>query len=409
MRSGDIADHHHMKILLVHNSYLEPGGEDVVFENERQLLTSAGHEVLTYRRSNSETQTTSVLTRIALVERAVWSVPARRDFVEILRRFRPDVVHVHNTFLVISPSIYSACKQENVPVVQTLHNYRMLCPAANFFREGRVCEECTTQGVWHGVRHACYRNSRAATATAAMMLTYNRLRGTWTNEIDCYIALTNFARNKFIQGGIEGHKIRVKPNFVHPDPGVRTRRCDFAMYVGRVSAEKGANTLIDAWRLLPQNMLLRVVGDGPAYGALKSEIARWDLPIRLDGRLAHEATIEALKQARFLVFTSELYENFPMTILEAFACGVPVIASDMPSIRDIVHDGRTGLLFRTGNAQDLAEKVAWAFEHPEEVAALGENAREEFRTKYTARENYEMLMDIYAQVSGRGALDRMAA
>jgi len=390
-----------MKILLVHNAYKEGGGEDVVVAQEHRLLESRGHQVVAYHRSNWETETNSIIGRLHWAARAVWSRQAHGEIAKLLHETRPDLVHVHNTFLVISPSIYSACNQAGVPVVQTLHNYRLLCPAANCFRSGHICEECLRQGVWHGVRHACYRSSRTATAVAASMLTFHRTRGTWAKEVDCYIALTQFARGKFIQAGIPAEKIRVKPNFLDPDPGLRTDCETWVVCVGRLSTEKGAETLLAAWRHLPKDIRLRVIGDGPCRHSMASAAKESGLSIDFEGRLEQGQTIQVMKGARFVVFPSRLYENFPMTILQAFACGVPLIASDMPSVREIVQDGRTGLLFRPGDATDLAQKVFWAWNHPIQMKRLAESARAEFCAKYTASCNYQALMDIYQEASRR--------
>jgi len=197
-----------MKILLVHNSYQQHGGEDVVFQQEKELLQGGGHEVITYEKNNQDALQEANHSKVLLGARTIWAVSSRKEFRSILRQHKPDIVHVHNTFVMISPSIYSACKEEGVPVVQTLHNYRLICPAATLFRDGRICEECVGGGIWRGVLHGCYRDSRAATATVALMLTTHRLLGTWEQLIDHYIALTEFARQKFVAAGLPEEKKR---------------------------------------------------------------------------------------------------------------------------------------------------------------------------------------------------------
>ena len=227
-----------MKILLVHNSYQQPGGEDVVFQQERELLDRAGHEVLTYCRSNWEIAGYSALKRLGLIGRVTWARDSRREIASLLHSQKPDLVHVHNTFLMVSPSIYSACREADIPVVQTLHNYRLLCPAANFFRHGRVCEECLEHSLWRSVLHGCYRKSRTETSAVALMLVVHRWRHTWTRGVNCFIALSEFSRQKFIEGGIPTEKITVKPNFVIADPGCRARGGEYALFIGRFSPEK---------------------------------------------------------------------------------------------------------------------------------------------------------------------------
>ncbi len=388
-----------MKIFLVHNSYLEPGGEDVVFQRESQLLKSAGHEVLEYRRSNHEIEQYSCVRRLGLLSRTVWARDTWREFRDLLHHDRPDIVHVHNSFLMISPSIYSACCDQNVPVVQTLHNYRLLCPAASFFRDGKPCEDCVTQGLWRGIQHGCYRDSRMATASVAIMLAVHRKRKTWVQMIDRYIALTEFARSKFVNAGLPQDKITVKPNFAYPDPGTRTCDGSYALFVGRLSPEKGIYTLLDARCRSSVDLPLRIIGDGPSSAQLQSRVAASATKkIMFIGRVPQPQVISAMKEARFLVFPSELYENFPLTIVEAFACSLPVIASDLGAMREIVTDGQTGLLFRAGDPEDLARKLAWACAHPEQMRQMGKQARVEYENKYTADANYRMLMGIYHQV-----------
>jgi glycosyltransferase involved in cell wall biosynthesis len=387
-----------MKIILVHNTYQQPGGEDVVFEQERQLLERAGQKVITYCRSNHEIEELSAIERATLVKRSIWATDTHHEFSRLLGRENPDVVHVHNTFLMISPSIYSACQERDVPVVQTLHNYRLLCPAATFFRDGKVCEECVDHSLLRSVLHGCYRNSRPATASVAVMLAWHRYTRTWSDRINCYIALTDFARNKFIAAGFSPEKIVVKPNFVDPDPGERERPGDHAVCLGRLSQEKGLLTLLDAWKGLPGNHRLQIIGDGPEREVLESRVCHDNLSgVVIRGRLPHGEVISAMKNARCLILASVWYEGFPMCIAEAFACGTPVICSRLGGMQEIVDDGRTGLLFEPGNADDLAVKIEWAWSHPAELQAMGREARREYEQHYTAEKNYEQLMDIYEQ------------
>lgn len=396
-----------MEILLVHNSYQQPGGEDVVFNQERQLLEHAGHQVLTYCRSNWEIAGYSALKRLALAGRMVWAPDTRREIASLLRSQKPDLVHVHNTFLMVSPSVYAACKEAHVPVVQTLHNYRLLCPAATFFRRGSVCEECLEHGLWRGVLHGCYRDSRAETSAVALMLAVHRWRRTWTWGVDCFIALSEFSRRKFVEGGIPTEKITVKPNFVSADPGCRARSGEYALFVGRLSPAKRVLTLLAAWQRLQVRIPLRIAGSGPEREFLEAHAKQMELSdVRFLGLLPRDEVIAALKGARFLVFTSEWYETFGMAIIEAFACGVPVIASRMGAMQEIVADGRTGLHYTPGNADDLAAKVEWAWAHAEEMVAMGRAARAEYEAKYTAERNYGLLMQIYQRAIKTHRADR---
>jgi glycosyltransferase involved in cell wall biosynthesis len=392
-----------MRILIVHNSYQQPGGEDIVFEQERQLLALAGHDVFTYERTNWEVAEYSGLRRIELLTKTIWAADTKQKFARLLVEYKPDLVHAHNTFIMVSPAIFSACSEADVPVVQTLHNFRLCCPASTFFRDGHVCEECVSHGLWRGVAHGCYRDSRSATAAVAMMLAVHRWRQTWEREIDCYIALSQCARAKFIESGLPRDKIFVKSNFVHPDPGERSSGGEYVLAVGRLSPEKRVSTMLAAWnRLRSLNIPLVILGGGPELERLRNEARLQGLTnVEFRGHVTRAETLKMMKNARFLVFPSEWYENFPVTIIESFACGVPVICSRMGAMREIVQDGCTGLHFTAGDSADLAEKVESAWYHPERTDRMGCHARREFEAKYTAEKNYPLLMEIYQSALGR--------
>ena len=228
------------------------------------------------------------------------------------------------------------------------------------------------------------------------MLMVHRLRGTWDREVTSYVALTEFSRSKFIEGGLPEKKIFVKPNFVNPDPCARTGVGDYALFVGRLSPEKRVSTVLAAWKRVPQSIPIKVIGGGPDKVPLEVQAAKEGLTnVQFCGQLPRAQTLAAINNARFLVFSSEWYENFPVTIAEAFACRTPVIASQMGAMQEIVDDRRTGLFFAPGDSDDLAQKVAWAWSHPDEMFAMGAEARREYEAKYTAQKNYPMLMEIY--------------
>jgi len=385
-----------MKIVLVHNTYQQPGGEDAAFRNEYNLLTKAGHEVVRYVRSNHDVSHYVSVRQLALAKRTIWASDTREEFRQLLLRERPEIVHVHNTFLMVSPSVYWACRDANVPVIQTLHNYRLICPGGTLFRDGRVCEECVEHGVWQSVRYGCYRKSRTYSALVAAMLTTHRLLGTWSRMIDYYLALTDFARRKFIAGGLPADKILVKPNFVYPDPGDGNEERSYALFVGRLSPEKGLPTLLAAWARLGIFMPLHIIGDGPVQAQLEEYVRQFHIPsVRFLGSLKWELVVRAMKGALCLMFPSQCYEGLPMTVIEAFACGTPVIASRMDSRQELISDGWTGLNFTPGDADDLASKARWAWKHPGDMAEMGKRARREYEAKYTSARNYKMLLEIY--------------
>jgi glycosyltransferase involved in cell wall biosynthesis len=377
-----------MNILCVHNYYQNPGGEDSVFESEKSLLESNDNTVIQYIENNNKLNNTG---KLKSAYNTIWSKESKQKIYQLLQEEKPDVAHFHNTFLLISPSAYYACKEAGVTVVQTLHNYRLLCPSAIFYRNNTMCEDCINKYFpYPGIIHGCYRASRAQTSIVSAMLAFHRFLKTLQNQVDLYIALTEFARRKFIEGGLPEDKIVVKPNFVYPDPGVGNENGNYALYIGRISQEKGVKTLLSAFEKI-HNIHLRIVGSGP----LLSEIRNYNLNVELLGQKSKEEVIRLVKSARFLVFPSELYETFGLVATEAFACGVPVIASRLGAMEEIIEDGRTGLHFTPGDAQDLAAKVEWAWSNPERMKEMGKEARREYELKYTAEKNYKMLMEIY--------------
>ena len=382
-----------MTPLLVHNAYQQPGGEDTVFRAEAGLLRKQGHTVVQYCDENARANDMGSL---KLAGDAVWSIGAQRKISAILREQRPTIAHFHNTFMLISPAAYYACHAADIPVVQTLHNYRLVCPAAIFYRDGEVCEDCIGRMVpWSAIIHGCYRQSRAASTVVTAMLAVHNLLRTWSRRVDIYIALSEFARRKFVEGGLPAEKIVVKPNFLENDPGVRQGAGVHALFVGRLTEEKGLWTLLRAWRAL-KHIPLKIAGDGPLKTKVAEFVQQENLTqVQVLGQRSRAEVLALMKQARFLVFPSEWYEGFPLTIAEALACAVPVIASRLGALPEIVEDGRTGFHFTTGGADDLAAKAAWAWRHPDELAVMGQRAREMYRQNYTAERNYDMLMNVY--------------
>jgi glycosyltransferase involved in cell wall biosynthesis len=401
---GSPSDEQTVKILIVHNQYQQPGGEDVVFEQEKQMLQRHGHQVAIYCRNNHEVDSYSGLKRISLVKQTIWASDSREAFARLLDQEKPDVVHVHNTFIMVSPSIFSVCEENHIPIVHSLHNYRLFCPAGTFYRDGKVCEECVEHSLLRSLRYRCYRNSFSATAVTAGMLRIHRSLETWTKPMHHYIALSGFARGRFVNSGLPADKIFVKPNFVHPDPGLRADKEDYAIFVGRLSPEKRVGVLLGAWERTSSRFPLLILGGGPEREELQETINRNGLHgIQLPGHMPREQVVAAIGKARFLVFCSEWYENFPVTMVEAFACGTPVICSRLGAMEEIVTDGQTGLHFAPGDSDDLAKKMDWAWAHPKEMSAMGQAARQEFETKYTADINYDLLMEIYRKAGASAA------
>jgi len=386
-----------MRVLICHNYYQQPGGEDVCFESEAALLERKGHSVHRYTLTNDLIR---FMCGFRAAARAVWSQSAYRELQCAVRRGGVQVVHFHNTFPLISPAAYYAVRRQGARVVQTVHNYRLGCPNALLFRNGEVCEKCLGKKfAWPAVAHACYRNSVAATGTVAIMLAVHRLLRTWSTLVDIYVTLTEFAREKLIEAGVAPAKIVVKPNFVFPDPGPGLGRGGYALFAGRLVAEKGIDTVLSAWDKLPVKPPLRIAGDGPLAPQVAA-LAEREKNVVFLGRVSRAELLSLMQEAVVLVFPSKWYEGFPMLVAEAYATGLPVVASPIGSLKSLVHDGRTGLHFRPGDAQDLASRIEWVFSHRREVSNMRAQARQEFEASYTAGRNYELLIDIYERALG---------
>jgi glycosyltransferase involved in cell wall biosynthesis len=383
-----------MHIALVHNYYQERGGEDAVFEGEFELLRGKGHSVDRFTIHND-----AIADRggVALALDTLWSRSSYRRLRASFRVSRPDVVHVHNTFPLISPAVYYAAKAERAAVVQTLHNYRLICPAALLSRRGATCDLCVGKMVpWPAVQHACYRGSRAASAVTATMLLVHRLAGTYDREVDRYIALTEFGKAQFVAGGLNGAKISVTPNFVARDPGVGRGDGGYAVYVGRLSEEKGIHDLLAAWRHVGSLLPLRIIGDGPLSAHVRATSA--EIPgTTVVGRLGADEVAAELQGAKALMFPTQVYEGLPMAIIEAFAVGTPVVASRIGASEEVVEHGRTGLLVAPHDPAQLAAAARWVADHDDELTPMRRAARGEYEQKYSPDAHYRQLMTIYAQ------------
>ncbi|NMF60545.1 glycosyltransferase [Pseudanabaena yagii] len=383
-----------MRILTIHNYYQQPGGEEQIFATESALLESHGHEVIRYTLDNDDIAKVNPL---LLAKKTLWNGKVYRDLRSLIREQKPQIAHFHNTFPLISPSAYYAAKDEGVAVVQTLHNYRLLCPNALFFREGRICEDCLGKVPISGIIHGCYRNSRSASAMTAATISFHSLLGTWSNAVDTFIVYSKFAVDKFIQGGLPAEKISFKTNFLHPAPEPDNGDGGYALFVGRLSVEKGLGVMLDAWRQLEGKIPLKILGDGP-MASLVTEAAKEMPEIEWLGRRPLEEVYKIVGKAAFLVFPSEWFETFGRVAIEAFAKGTPVIASNIGAISELIEHQHNGMLFRPSNPTDLAEQIKWLLAHPQELSQMRLNARNEFDAKYTAEDNYKRLIEIYQTI-----------
>lgn len=390
-----------MRVLMVHNYYQQLGGEDRSFAAEVSMLRERGVEVVTWTVHNDDI-VGRPSTRLAF--ETIWN---RRAAKEIRRRLAADgpfdVVHFQNTFPLISPAAIWASGRSESAVVQSLRNYRLMCVNGLFYRAGNVCELCIDKWLpLPGVVHACYRSSVAASATVALMNFHQRTKSVLAGSVDAFIALSEFARSKYMHAGLDQEHIHVKPNFVTPDPGIGKGSGSFAIFVGRLEAQKGIATLLQAWQHVGSRLPLLVVGDGPLAEQVEAACARSRGAIRWLGQKSASDVNDLIGESRLLVFPSESYETFGRVAVEAFAKGTPVVASDIGAIAELVEDGKTGRRFEPGNASDLADKVLSLINSPD-PGGWRQRARAAYEERYTADRNFDVLLHIYRSAIARKA------
>lgn len=393
-----------MKVLLVHNFYRSgtPGGEDNAFRQERDLLQRAGVQVVEFTRSNDDVDERD---RIAVARTALGvrgSAEVHRQLAAVLAREQPDVAHVHNTFPLITASAYRAIREAGVPIVQTLHNYRFVCGAGTFFRNGAVCERCTAERTWPGVLHRCYRNSVAASAAVAGMIRSNWDDGVYQRDIDAFIVLSEFAARRFAALGLPSDRLHIKPNFVDALDPPSDGRGGYVVFAGRLSEEKGVRTLVRAWRNL-RHIPLKILGDGPLLGELRARVAADRLPIEFPGMMPRDEVLKVIGGAEFQVIASECFEGFPLVLVESYSRGTPVLASRTGSLEELVQPGVTGAHFIPGEAASLAAEARRLWADPELLRRLRDGARARFLERYTPASNLDTLLGIYARVARQRA------
>jgi glycosyltransferase involved in cell wall biosynthesis len=387
---------------MVHNYYQERGGEDLSFEAERRALEHAGVTVHTYIDTNHRVDAMGSL-RAGL--RSIWSREARRDIDRIIHQTKPQLMHVQNSFALISPSIYYAARSAGIPIVQSIRNYRLLCPSAIFYRDNKVCEDCMGKRFsWPGVLHACYRGSRAGTATIAAMQTIHGALGSWNEKVDHFISLSEFGRNKLIEGGLPGEKITVKPNFVYPDPGPSSDRREFLLFVGRLSEEKGIETMLRAWEHVHKEIPLVIAGRGPCSDIVERAAARLEGVTWL-GAQTIDSIYNLMGRATAVLFPSEWYETFGRVVIEAYSRSTPVIASNLGAISELVEPGETGLLFDSGNPESLANAARQMWNGPTAASEMGRSGRSLFEQRYTVDQHIRAIDEIYSRVTNGAHID----
>ena len=386
-----------MKILAVHNRYRYRGGEDFAFEAECALLESHGHQVIRYLEDNARIASMSTA---RLLQATLWNRQAYRDLRKLIARERPSIVHLHNTFPLLSAAAPAAAGAAGVPIVETLHNFRPVCLNGLLLRDGAPCEKCVgRRWAWPGAWHACYRESRAASLWAALSLGARRLSGAWHHGVEAYIVVSRFARTVFRRAGLPESKLMLKPNFVHPDPGPGDGRGGYVLYLGRLSQEKGVLLLVEAWVRLRSRTKLLMAGDGPLAGRLRETASGH--AIELLGARPREEVFRLLQDALLLAAPSLCYEGCPLAVLEAFAAGTPVVASNRGGLAELVNPGETGWLAPAGDAEALAAVLDAALTDPGLRSEMRRRARRHYEQNYTAETNYRRLMEIYRRAVAR--------
>ena len=383
-----------MKILMVHNRYLIRGGEDEIFDSESKLLEAHNHEIIKYIQNNKIIQD---IPRLKLGIRTIWSQEDYINIKEIIKYKKPDLIYVQNFFPLVSPAVYYAAKQENIPIFQYLQNYRFWCLNGYFFREEKVCEDCLGKTLAiPGIARQCYRNSFGASFSVASMLFVHNMINTWNKTVDAYIASTEFSKQKFIEGKLSSEKVFVKPNFI-PDPNVGKGNGNFVLFVGRLSPEKGISFLLQTWKQLGSKITLKIVGDGDLQSEVE-QAANETIGIEYLGRQPIDRVYDLMGQAKALIFPSLWYEGLPRTIIESFAKGTPVIASNLGAMSSLIEHQKTGLHFTPRSVEELNQQINWMLNNPLQWQQIRIAARKEFEAKYTAEASYQQLMDIYNKV-----------
>jgi glycosyltransferase involved in cell wall biosynthesis len=394
-----------MRVLLVHEYYRSssPSGEDRVFEREKKLLQKNGLNVkaVTFQNDLIGTKQGPSVFQTALY--TPWSPIGKRMVKEAVDTFRPDVVHFHNTFPVLSQSAICQADKMGCATVQTLHNFRTVCAQAMLMRPGGICEKCIGRYPWLALALKCYRHSLTATIPLAANIALHRFLRTWQNKVDRFIVLSEFNKKIFLRAGFPDKKIRVKPNFF--EDSSKKKHCKSPkennwLFVGRLKEEKGVHLLPEVWKRLGDRApLLHIVGDGPCRSEIERKIIAHGLKekIIMQGLCTPRKVNEILNRSSLLVFPSICYEGFPLVIGEAYASGVPVAASNIGTPASIVLDRVTGIHFLPGDTDDMVKQLSLLIEHPELLQKMGRNARNEYKNQYTPERNFSLLMNIYQE------------
>ena len=386
-----------MRILQIHNYYRIRGGECAVVDSERTLLQEAGHEVEVFGRRSAELAASSSFRRGLGLVRTPWNWEMARALVSVVARLRPDVAHVHNVFPMISPSAYGVLARLGVPVIQTVHNFRFLCPNGVFFTDGRVCEQCQTRGLFSAVRRRCLHGSYLVSAAYAGAVWMAWRKGLLPNAVTRFVALNKFSADRLVAGGLPPTRVRILGNFVERFAEGATRKHGYVLYLGRLSAEKGLMTLLEAAVAVPE-MHLRIAGTGPLEGEIRRWVrARPGARVRLEGLVAGEAKERLVREALCTVVPSEWYENFPLSVAESLSLGTAVVATRMGGLPEMIEDGVTGVICEPGDPGSLAGALAMLVGDRGRAEAMGEAALAWARRRLGPEVHLSGLLDTYRE------------
>lgn len=377
-------------ILIVHNYYQIPGGEDTVVANEKKMLEKHGHKVILYSRNNAELKQMSKIQKAFLPITTVFNPRTYRDIKKLIREEKIEVVHVHNTLNLVSPAVYYAARRMKVPVVQTIHNFRLLCPGATFYRDGHICEDCVKYGLKCAVKHSCYRGSKIQTLACVFSTMFHRMTGIY-GKIN-YICLTDFNEQKLLGlKQIKPERVFVKPNFVEcKNEYVSEKdRKDQFVFAGRLDKLKGIDFLFEAWKLMGKEASkLIVCGTGPMEDWCKRFIRENDVNIEMRGFVPNDEALKIIANSRALVLPTQWYEGFPMSIVEAFSVGTPVIGSAFGNVGSVINEDINGVKIDSNSTKEIIKAVSSINYNSRDIAAM-------FMNKYGENSNYEQLIRIY--------------
>lgn len=386
-----------MKVLVIHNDYQQLGGETIAAKAQIDLLRANGIEVLTYWRDNREIIHYNLIDKVRFFANTIFSLRTYREIIDLVKKEKPDVAHVHNVFPLISPAVYWALKKTGVPIVQTIHNMRFLCPNGLFYTNNRICERCKYGNTLHAVRWKCYRGHYLLSALYATTIALHR-RWHTLDLIDQFIALTEFTAHKLVESGLTTvDKVTVLGHFLPeplPSAGSFERREPYITYIGRLSTEKGVAILLEAMVGL-EKITLKVAGYGPQFHELKARAEQYNIPVEFLGHVEGDVKWDLLRNSLATIVPSVCYETFSLATLESMAVGTAVIASRLGSLPYIIEDGTSGLLFQAGNSYDLQQRLRWLRDNPTAMLNMGRQCRVRVQERFSRAFYYSKLSDVY--------------